>query len=180
MANNSLDLGRYREPAQDELTEDQQAAQRELLEGRDRVPPPYRIWLNSPDMVRQIEGLGRYLLRQSSLTARENEIAILTIARHFNGAFVLSAHARAGQRAGLPGHVIEALREDRTPELNDAREQTVYDVAIALRSGPPAQPLYDRAIEQLGQRGIADLTGLLGYYTSVSLILNFHDVPPLT
>src|SRR6476620_4470061 len=107
-----LNLVRVTEPEADQLTPEQRAAQRTLLEGsRGSVPPPYRIWLSSPELVRQIEGLGRVLLRDSSLSARENEIAILTMARHLECAFVVAAHSRAARRAGLPEHVIDALTE---------------------------------------------------------------------
>jgi 4-carboxymuconolactone decarboxylase len=173
-----LDLGRYREPAPESLSADQQAARAQLIEGgRGSVPPPYRIWLSSPELVRRIEGLGQFLLRGSSLTSRENEIAILTAAQRHNCAFVLAAHGRVAARVGLEPALIEALQNGTPPGFSNPREQAVYDVATALQAGPPPEATYRRTLELLGQAGIADLTGLLGYYASVCYILNFHDVP---
>jgi 4-carboxymuconolactone decarboxylase len=37
------------------------------------------------------------------------------------------------------------------------------------------KPLYDKAIEMLGKRGVIELIGLLGYYTLVSMTLNTFE-----
>jgi 4-carboxymuconolactone decarboxylase len=171
-------LGRFTEIEREQMSPQQEVALKQLLGGaRGSVPTPYKIWLSSPELVRHLEGLGTFLLRESSLTARENEIAILTVARHLDCAFVVAAHSRVGKRVGLEDHVISALSQRHPPDLTDIREQVVYDVARALPAGPPDDELYQRAVVHLEQRGIADLTALLGYYTAVSYILNFHDVP---
>lgn len=171
-------LGRFTEIEREKMTPQQEAALKQLLDGtRGSVPTPYKIWLSSPELVSHLEGLGTFLLRESSLTARENEIGILTMARHLECAFVVAAHSRVGKRVGLEDHVIEALAQNQTPNLTDAREKAVYEVARALPSGPPGDELYRRAVALLEQRGIAELTALLGYYTAVSFILNFHAVP---
>jgi 4-carboxymuconolactone decarboxylase len=176
-----LDLGRFREPAPEALSPEQQAARAQLVEGgRGAVPPPYRIWLSSPELVRRIEGLGQFLLRESSLTSRENEIAILSAAHRHNCAFVLTAHARVATRVGLEPTIIDALTSGAAPRFANDREQAVYDVASALQAGPPPEAIYRRTLELLGQQGIAELTALLGYYASVCYILNFHDVPKPT
>ena len=36
---------------------------------------------------------------------------------------------------------------------------------------------YAEAVKQLGQRGVVELVGLLGYYTLISMILNVFEVP---
>jgi 4-carboxymuconolactone decarboxylase len=37
--------------------------------------------------------------------------------------------------------------------------------------------LYDRAVEVLGHESITDVIVLMGYYTAVSLTMNFYAVP---
>ena len=39
------------------------------------------------------------------------------------------------------------------------------------------QGLYDRVVGVLGHEGITDVIVLMGYYTSVSLTMNFYAVP---
>jgi 4-carboxymuconolactone decarboxylase len=60
----------------------------------------------------------------------------------------------------------------------DAREQMVYEVAMALAGGRRVpQGLYDRAVKALGHERVTDMAVLMGYYTAVSLTLNFYAVP---
>ena len=52
----------------------------------------------------------------------------------------------------------------------------VYDVALAPANGRLI-PRDDRAVEALGHEGVTDLIVLMGYYTCVSLTMNFYSVP---
>ena len=66
----------------------------------------------------------------------------------------------------------------RPAAFADAREQTVYEVALALAERRiVANGLYDRAVETLGHVSITDMIVLMGYYTSVSMTMNFYAVP---
>ena len=67
---------------------------------------------------------------------------------------------------GLPG------------SFSDVREQTVYEAAASLAGGRLiSQGLYDRAVKALGHEGVTDMIVLMGYYTAVSLTMNFYAVP---
>ena len=62
--------------------------------------------------------------------------------------------------------------------FTDAREQVVYEMAVALANGRlVSQGLYDRAVKTLGHESITDVIVLMGYYTCVSLTMNFYAVP---
>ena len=66
----------------------------------------------------------------------------------------------------------------RPAALTDEREGVVYDVARALANGRLIpQDLYDRAVKALGHDGVTDMIVLIGYYTCVSLTMNFYAVP---
>jgi 4-carboxymuconolactone decarboxylase len=39
------------------------------------------------------------------------------------------------------------------------------------------QGLYDRAVSVLGHESVTDMIVLMGYYTAVSLTMNFYAVP---
>jgi 4-carboxymuconolactone decarboxylase len=73
---------------------------------------------------------------------------------------------------------VEAIITNRPTSFADAREQAVYEVALALterRIVPNG--LYDRAVATLGHVSITDVIVLMGYYTAVSLTMNFYAVP---
>ena len=62
--------------------------------------------------------------------------------------------------------------------FTDPREQVVYEMAMALAGGRlVSQGLHDRAVKVLGHESITDVIVLMGYYTAVSLTMNFYAVP---
>jgi 4-carboxymuconolactone decarboxylase len=73
--------------------------------------------------------------------------------------------------------VIAAIAARRAPALGDGREQAVYDVASTLlATGRVRQPLYEQGLSALGERGMVELVGILGYYCLVALTLNAFEL----
>jgi 4-carboxymuconolactone decarboxylase len=73
---------------------------------------------------------------------------------------------------------VEAIIGGLPTSFPDAREQSVYEVAMALAAGRLVpQGLYDRAVAVLGHESVTDVIVLMGYYTAVSLTMNFYAVP---
>jgi 4-carboxymuconolactone decarboxylase len=174
-------FGRYSEIPEDRMTPDQRAAYRHLVDGpRGRLPGPYKIWVHNPKLVYAADPLGTHFTPgQSSLSEREREIAVLVINGKWHSVYPTGAHEKRGLEVGLPAHAVEAIVAGRPTRFDDAREQLVYEVATALadvRLIP--QGLYDRAAEVLGHERITDMIVLMGYYTAVSLTMNFYAVPP--
>ncbi len=177
---NTPTFGRYTELPLDQITPEQQAGYRYLVDGpRGRLPGPYKVWIHNPDLVRAADPLGRHFTPgASSLSEREREIAVLVITAHSNSDYPVWAHEKRGKEVGLPDDAVEAIITGRPAAFADAREQTVYEVALALaerRIVPNG--LYDRAVETLGHVSITDMIVLMGYYTSVSMTMNFYAVP---
>ena len=38
--------------------------------------------------------------------------------------------------------------------------------------------IYRKAVESIGQRGVVELVGILGYYTLISMTLNTFEIEP--
>ena len=115
---------------------------------------------------------------QSSLTEREREIAVLVTTSSWHSAYPTAAHERRGKEVGLPAATVEAIIAGLPATFPDPREQVVYEVAMALAGGRLiSEGLYERAVEALGHERITDMIVLMGYYTAVSLTMNFYAVP---
>jgi 4-carboxymuconolactone decarboxylase len=173
-------FGRYAELPLDRMTEAQRDGYRYLVDGpRGRLPGPYKVWIHNPDLVRAADPLGRHFTPgASSLSEREREIAVLVITSQLNSDYPVAAHEKRGKEVGLPADAVEAIIGGRPTSFTDAREQTVYEVALALAGGRIVpQGLYDRAVSVLGHVSITDMIVLMGYYTCVSLTMNFYAVP---
>ena len=74
--------------------------------------------------------------------------------------------------------MVEAIIAGLPASFPDPREQVVYELAMALAGGQlVAQGLQDRAVKVLGHESVTDMIVLMGYYTAVSLTMNFYAVP---
>jgi 4-carboxymuconolactone decarboxylase len=172
-------FGRYAEIPVDEMTPDQQEGYRFLVKGRGRLPGPYKVWVHNPKLIHAAAPLGQHFTPgQSALTEREREIAVIIITSTWRSAYPAAAHEKRGKEVGLPADMVEAMIAGRPASFSDAREQAVYEVAMALAGGRlVSQALYDRAVAALGHERLTDVIVLMGYYTAVSFTMNFYAVP---
>jgi 4-carboxymuconolactone decarboxylase len=173
-------FGRYAEIPVDQMTPEQREGYRAMIDGpRGRLPGPYKVWVHNPKLLRAAAPLGEHFTpKQSSLSEREREIAVIVITNRWNSAYPAAAHEKRGKEVGLPAETVEAMVAGLPASFPDAREQAVYEVAMALAGGRlVSQGLYDRAIRVLGHESITDMIVLMGYYTAVSLTMNFYAVP---
>ena len=172
-------MTRYRELDRDELNEAQRRVWDEVVAGpRHAVPPPAHVWLNSPGLADHAHKLGAHVRFGTDFSPRLTEIAILVTARYWTAQFEWQAHARLARQAGLAEEVIAAIAERRTPSFTDPDEQLVYDFCNTFyRSHGVDDGLFEKVKRRFGERGLVDLTGLIGYYSFVSVTLNVFEVP---
>jgi 4-carboxymuconolactone decarboxylase len=161
------------------MTEAQRRVRDAVLAGkRGRMVPPVEVWLRSPGLAERAQSLGEYCRFETALPPRLAEIAILVSARHWRAQFEWWAHARLARDAGIDEAVIEAIRTRREPPLADAQSRLVYRFARALLAdGRVDDALFAEAQRLLGERGVVDLVGIVGYYALVSMTLNAFEVP---
>jgi len=174
-------FGRYAEIPVDRMTPAQREGYRFLVEGpRGRLPGPYKVWVHNPKLIHAAGPLGQHFTPgQSSLSEREREISVLVITSRWHSAYPTAAHKKRGVEVGLPAGTVEAIVAGLPVSFSDTREQVVYEVAMALAAGRLVpQGLYDRAVKALGHESVTDMIVLMGYYTAVSLTMNFYAVPP--
>lgn len=172
-------FGRYAELPVDRMTPAQKDGYRFLMEGpRGRLPGPYKVWIENPKLVRAADPLGQHFTAGNfSLTEREREIAVIVITSALRSAYPTTAHEKRGLEVGLPAAAVQAMIAGQPASFSDAREQIVYEVAIALANNRlVSQGLYDRAVSTLGHERITDVVVLMGYYTAVSFTMNFYQV----
>jgi 4-carboxymuconolactone decarboxylase len=160
-----------------EMTADQkQTYDESIASKRGKPPEPMMAWLNSPDMAKHATRLGAFLRYDTSLPPALSELAILVTARHWTAHFEWYAHKKMALDGGLPLHIIEDIKNRRTPTFDDPKARVIYDVAKSLHEARGlSQPLYDEAVKLLEPRGLVEIIGLCGYYTMVSMTLNTYE-----
>jgi 4-carboxymuconolactone decarboxylase len=161
----------------DEMNPAQKETYDEAIAGKRRsAPPPMMAWLNSPDMARHATRLGEVLRFDTIFPPKLSEIAILVTARHWTAHYEWYAHKRLALKGGLDLKIIDDIRDRRTPTFDDPKAKMIYDVAKSLHEGHGlAQSLYDEAVQLLSLRGVVEIIGLCGYYTTVSMTLNTFE-----
>jgi 4-carboxymuconolactone decarboxylase len=135
--------------------------------------------VHNPKLVHSASPLGTHFTPgQSSLTEREREIAVLVITSKWHSAYPNASHEKRGKEVGLPAAAVEAIVAGLPTSFTDQKEQLVYEVAMSLAHNQiVSNGLYDRAVSTLGHERITDMIVLIGYYTAVSLTMNFYAVP---
>lgn len=173
-------FGRYAELPVDQMTPEQKEGYRFLVDGpRGRLPGPYKVWVHNPKLLHAAAPLGNHFTPgHSSLSEREREIAVVVMTSRWHSAYPTAAHEKRGKEVGLPAATVEAMVAGLPVSFTDAREHIVYEMAMALAGGRLVpEGLYDRAVKTLGHESITDVIVLMGYYTAVSLTMNFYAVP---
>jgi 4-carboxymuconolactone decarboxylase len=172
-------MARYKQRQESKLDAEQRQVLHDCTAGpRGAVPPPVHVWLASPGLATHAHKLGAHVRFGTALTPNLTEIAILVTARYWTAQFEWSAHVRLAKQAGVSDAVIEAIGARRSPDFTDPDEQLVYDFCTDYyRDHRVDDATYARALARFGEKGVVDLTGLIGYYSFVSITLNVFEVP---
>ena len=165
------------------LTENMNDHQRQvhdtIISGpRGAVRGPLAVWLNRPELASCAQMLGRYCRFDTSLPPHLSELAILTTARVWSSEFEWAAHKPIALEAGLSPVIIEAIRTHQVPLFEHEDEAVVHAFSKTLHIERHIDDaLYSRTVEVLGETAVVDLTGILGYYTLISMTINVFEVP---
>lgn len=175
--------GAERMPAlsEDAMDAAQKAAAAALIAGpRGAVYGPFVPLMRSPELLNRMQNVGEYLRFQSALETRINEFVMLVVSRQWTQQFEWCMHYPLALKAGVSQSVLDQLGEGRRPSGMADDEAIAYDVCDELeRTRGLSDTTYALAVAQFGERGLLDMLGLIGYFTTVSLIMNVARTPPL-
>ena len=163
----------------DAMTPAQRAAAAELIAGpRKAVKGPFIALLRSPELLARVQKVGEFLRFDSSLPPRASEFATLMVARHWSQQFEWQVHVPLALKAGTSQDTLDALREGRRPPAMDDDEALLHDFcAELLQHHGVSDASYARVLARYGEVGVVELTGLVGYFAMVSMVLNVAHTP---
>jgi 4-carboxymuconolactone decarboxylase len=171
-------MSRIRLPSPETMTAEQRKVHDAAMAGRRGVAPaPLLAWLASPEFADRAQRLGEFVRYETTLAPRLSELAILVVARHWTSQYEWAVHKREAVKAGVAPDVIDAIARRRSPEdlLDD--ERAVFAFATVLnesRRVPDA--IYRAVVAAIGERGVVELVGILGYYSLISMTINAFDI----
>lgn len=166
-------------PTPDTMSPEQLAVHQKIVSGpRGEIKGPLRAALHNAELADRWQALGALLRYKTSLTPRQSELAILVTGRHCRSVFEWFAHRPEGEKAGIEQAVIEALLAQREPQDLDETDAAIYRFTLELnRSHSVSDNTYSSILKVLSERGVVELTALVGYYTMVAMTLNAHEIP---
>ena len=146
--------------------------------GATSLASPFNVWNRSPELADRLQRIGEYVRFKSSLPPRLNEFAILIVARRWNSQYEWFAHHRLAMAGGLDPAVAEDLVQGRKPSHMKADEQIVYEFTTELiERHAVSDERFASAVDAFGERGVADLIAVTGYYMLVALTVNVDRTP---
>jgi 4-carboxymuconolactone decarboxylase len=175
----TLEGNRFRPLTWEEMTDAQKRMTMNILDGpRTAMGGPFNVLLRSPEMGDMAQELGAYARFNSTLPGKLREMAIIMTARFWTAQFEWYAHKQAALAEGLDPAIVDAIATGPRPASMDAGETVIYDfVAGLLEDNRVSDAAYRAALAQLGEQGIVDLVGTIGYYSMVSMLLIVDEYP---
>lgn len=170
------------------LTADQQAVWDGVTNGR-RGPAsrlvndeggligPFNAPLYAAGSGRKIVELGEALRFETELDNRLLELAVCMVGAHWRSNFEWYAHSRMAIDAGISQEAIAAIQVGEEPSLDREDERAVYAMTRALlHDGRATDDVYAAAHAHIGDKGMVELSQLIGYYCLISLTLNTFQI----
>jgi 4-carboxymuconolactone decarboxylase len=170
---------RFKPLTYDQLTPEQKTLVEHLYAGeRGGMNGPFNVTLRSPEMGDLLQKLGAQLRFHSSVPAKLRELAIIMTARAWTAQYEWYAHSRSALQAGISKATVDAIAAGKRPANLPADEAVVYNFCDQLLTTKRvSDSSFQAAVNSLGERGVVDLTALVGYYHVVSMLLNIDRYP---
>lgn len=148
----------------------------DMMEKSGALRGPFNAWLHTPETGQAAQALGVKLRFESSLSGVMREAAILTVAKHWRSQYEWWAHEQIALKEGMTPDEIAAIKRGEAPASNPDLGSIQRFVAELMRTGDVTDETYAETHGRVGDRGMADLVTLAGYYAMISANLNVFRV----
>ena len=166
------------DPAQ--WTYAQRQCAQEIIDGpRKALISPFAPLLRSPELCTHAQRMGEYLRYRSAIGLKLSELAILVVARHWDQHVEWAIHAPIAEREGIASEAVAAIARRETPQFTAETERLVYQTSLQLLQDKRVDDVtWSAAVGLLGEQGMVDLSGIVGYYSMLAILMNGAQTPP--
>jgi len=160
------------------LDAEQNAMIHDILAGsRTSLNGPFNILLRSPELGNRLQAVGEYLRFKTSLPHAINEFAIVTVAREWTAQYEFFAHKKLALEAGVKEDVVDDIAAGRTPKMTPDQRAVWTFIKELDSTHQVSDPTFDKVKQRFGERGVVDLVSLVGYYHTMSMLMNVDRYP---
>jgi 4-carboxymuconolactone decarboxylase len=156
------------------LTEQQAKAFDWIVESRGRMIRPYEVMLHAPGLSRPAAELGHMIRYEGTLSDHDRELAILSTGKAQACEFEWTSHIDIARGAGVSPEAETVLLngESDLSGLTDREALIIGFVRELCDTATVSDDMYAVAEGALGTSGVVELTGVVGYYTLLSYVMN--------
>ena len=142
------------------------------------VGGPYYAYIRLPKVFEACQNL-RASLSSGPLSAREQQIVNLVVARHWNARYPWFAQVRRSLIVGIARGVIDAINAHGNPGLADAREHTCLVVTRELLARKSLGDETCSAAEKtMGLESLVALVASIGSFSMTCMTANTFGIDP--
>jgi 4-carboxymuconolactone decarboxylase len=139
---------------------------------------PFIPLLRSPELMNRLQAVGEYVRFHNSVPQKIVEMATIMSARQFAQQYEWDAHYPLALKAGLAADTANAIGTGRRPASLAPDEEVAYNFVVELlQNKSVSDPTYANMMAKFGEQGVIDTTGLVGYYSTLAMILNVARTP---
>jgi 4-carboxymuconolactone decarboxylase len=166
-------------PEPDEMNAEQRAVYDDVVSGpRGRMVGPLRAVIHSPELADKWQKIGEFVRYRTVLPEELKELAIITCGRRWNSDVEWAVHSQVAARAGISLQAIKAIEAGSEVVLERVEEREIYEFTrLILKHGQVSDAAYSAVRTRWGDRGVVELTAIIGYYSMVAMMVNVHLIP---
>jgi 4-carboxymuconolactone decarboxylase len=155
------------------------AAWKEIAGDRDRLTLVTNLLMYDPPMALLSEKLSHAVRFETAVPFKDVELVVLIIAREFDCLREWAVHIAQARRAGVSEDAIEAIKDRRAPDGLDDNDTRYFRYTRQLLQQHRVDDDVFKALHaQLGDKGIVDLTELIGHFSGLAAVMNAFEVEP--
>lgn len=149
----------------------------DIIGSRGKIQGPYGVLLNSPELAGRVAHLGQYIRFDSIPSQHDRELAILATAQEWRCKSEWAIHKPIAEQAGVSVEAIQVLVAFApTHTLKPQEAVIIHFVRELVKDKRVSAATYEAAHKQFGDKGLVDLTTLVGYYGMLACVLNAFEI----
>ena len=161
----------------DALADDARQVYDDIIQARGKVANSYAVMLHAPALVARIVQLATNLRFESSLSRLTLELVALTVSAELDNPYEIGVHTPSALQAGVDPATLAAIKTKAS--LEGGGNDTRIPVECArelLRTHGLSDGSFRAAHGMLGDRGVVEFVGAVGFYSMLSLMQNALQV----
>lgn len=139
---------------------------------------PFWAYIRNPKLMQNLHDMGDSIA-DSTLTAREQQIVVLTVARFWNAKYPWAAQSRNGLKVGLTQAELDAINSRAALPSASKRELLAQQVASELLADKAlSDATYAAAAAAFSTEELVALVARVGSFSMTCCTANAFDITP--